>query len=69
MTSISESTLSHTHIPQLYCVVHTTRNQEVSGVMPVDLPDWLTMFNECVSALCLHEVPYFNSPITGACSE
>ena len=64
MTSIGESTLSHAHVPQLDSVVHTAGDQEITRIMPVDFPDRLTMLDEGVSTLGLHEVPHFHCAIT-----
>ena len=64
MTSIGEATLALVQVPKFDSMVHTAREQEVTSIVEVHLPNWLAMFSESVQASSINEVPNFHSSIS-----
>ena len=67
MPSVSESALSHIHIPQFDCVVHRAGEKEVTGIMVCNFPNRLSMFCESLGAASPHEIPDLNGTIARGC--
>ena len=66
MASIGEATLALVQVPKFDSVIHAAREQEVTGIVEVHLPNRLTMFSESVQASGINEVPNFHSSISRA---
>ena len=65
MASESESTLLwDCEVPKLDGMVHRARNEEITTIMEIAFPNWLTMLRVCGLALCINEIPYLDATVS-----